>query len=296
MVIFRTGLGVGDVLLATGVLKAWVRQNHEKVFVETIYPDLYSNSPWVRGLWTEGKKDNLFRSLFAHRGVWRVGNYVCKVLNHYTIKPTYPFPCRGKHLMDAMAECIGVTLHPEERRPFIYLTENEISAQSWAKGCIVVQSSSTNYWTVNKHWVPGRMQVVVDQLVQNGLNIIHLGSTDDESLQSVRDLRGKTTLREAAAILANALLLIGLEGGLMHLARAVDARAIVIYTGYTLPQETGYPENINLRDPGAGEGCWRREYCEHCTRSAETISVGMVLEAFERVNSDNLIYESIFDY
>ena len=50
-------------------------------------------------------------------------------------------------------------------------------------------------------------------------------------LKGALDLRGKTGLREAAAILSNSLVFIGQVGFLMHLARAVDCRSVIVYGG-----------------------------------------------------------------
>jgi ADP-heptose:LPS heptosyltransferase len=283
MVIFRTGFGVGDVLLSTGVLRAWRRQHIERVIVETRFPGLFQNNPDVWRIWNDGRRSRFITTLFGHRGIWRVGSALNEFFDRHTLRPMYPFPCPGRHLIEGMAETVEVDLLPEERRPFLYLTDEERAAQSWAQGWIAVQSSSTSYWSLNKDWIPGRMQAVVDALRGLGYPIVHMGSAEDDPLERVKDLCGKTSLRETGAILANAQLFIGLEGGLVHLARAVDTRSVVIYTGYTQPHETGYPENINLRDPGAGDSCWRRKRCEHCRKSAENVSVDMVLRSVERI-------------
>ena len=279
MMIFRTGRGIGDVFLASGVLKAWYRQHNARLYVETLFPELFIGHPAVRAIWRDSQPKTAVKNIFDRPGLWRLGSAMNAWLERHTIQATYPFPCRGRHLIGAMADSVGVTLLPHERRPFIHLTQAELLAQQWANAHIVVQSSSTTYWTANKHWLPGRMQAVVNDLRSAGYKLIQLGVSEDTALEGVRDMRDQTTLRESAAILANAQLLIGLEGGLMHLARAVDTRAVIIYTGYTLPEETGYPENSNLRDPAAGEPCWLREPCEHCRASAEAISADMVIEA-----------------
>jgi ADP-heptose:LPS heptosyltransferase len=179
--------------------------------------------------------------------------------------------------MDSMAATLGITLQPEERRPFLYLTRAETDVQSWAKGFVAVQSSSTTYWTANKNWVAGRMQSVVNELNALEYRVIQLGVIEDECLHGVTDLRGETSLRQGAAILANVQLFIGLEGGLIHTARAVETPCVVIYTGYTTPDETGYPENFNLRAPSAGKSCWSRVPCEHCHESANAIQVSDVI-------------------
>jgi ADP-heptose:LPS heptosyltransferase len=281
MVIFRTGWGVGDVLLTTGVIRAWRRIHGKRVIVETRFPELFLHNPDVSAIWQAGTRSDAVARMFGHRGIWRAGNAILAWFDWRSVTPRYPFPCPGRHLIDAMADTAAVTLLPQERRPFLWLTAQERAEQEWAKGWVAVQGNSTTYWTANKDWVPGRIQNVVDGLRRMGLSVLQLGDATDEPLQGVKDLRGKTSLRQVAAVLANACLFVGLEGGLVHLARAVETRSVVIYTGYTKPEETGYPENANLRDPAAGEGCWRRDACDHCAASARSVTVDRVMQAVE---------------
>jgi len=289
MVIFRTGLGVGDVLMATGVLRAFRRKRPQRVIVETHYPELFKGNPDAWWVWKEGQFTDGIQSIFGRRLIWRIGSRLAVKYDQLRTTPSHPFPCKGVHIMDAMAKTIGVTLLSEERRPYLYLSKLELKSQEWAQGFAAVQSSSSTYWTPNKNWIPGRMQQVVDMLNEKGYSLVQLGSLEDQPLEHVTDLRGKTSLLQSAAILANSRLLIGLEGGLVHLARAVGTTTVVIYTGYTLPEETGYTENINLRSLSAGESCWSRVPCEHCRESAAQISVDQVVESSlyrlqERVN------------
>jgi ADP-heptose:LPS heptosyltransferase len=273
MHILQTGYGVGDVLMATGVLRAWRRVHHgEKLFVSSRFPELFSHNPDIVSAFLEHTYQRMFKQL-NKPVLWRLGNAIDTKL----IKPTYPFPSQGKHIMDGMAETIGLRLLPEEHRPFLYLSHAEKEAETWAEQYVAVQSSSTTYWTPNKSWVPGRMQTTVNELVALGYKAAQLGVVEDEPLQGAVDLRGKTSLRQGAAILANAKLFIGLEGGLVHMARAVGTRSVVIYTGYTTPEETGYPENANLRASLAGISCWSRVFCEHCRESAEAVHVDDVI-------------------
>lgn len=263
--------------MATGVLRAWRRVNAGgRVLVSSRFPELFLHNPDVLIAYDEGYYEKFLR-LLARPFVWRFAKKIDSFRSPFLLKPTYPFPAPGRHIMDSMAATLGISLLPEERRPFLYLTPSEMKEQAWAQGWVAVQSSSTTYWTPNKSWVPGRMQQVVNELIQKGFSIVQLGVPEDESLEQVTDLRGKTTLRQCAAILANAKLFIGLEGGLVHTARAVNTVSVVIYTGYTMPDETGYPENINLRSASAGASCWSRVPCQHCRTSAETIQVEEVV-------------------
>jgi hypothetical protein len=274
MLILQTGFGVGDILMATGVLRAWRRVHHgDRLFVSSRFPELFAHNPDVLSAFSEKTYQRWFKQL-DKPFLWRAGGAIAAKV----IRPTYPFPSPAKHLMDGMADTVGVSLLPEEHRPFLYLSQAEKEAELWADLYVAVQSSSTTYWTPNKNWVPGRMQSVVNELIRSGNKVVQLGVEDDEALEGVVDLRGKTTLRQGAAILANVQLFIGLEGGLVHMARAVGTTSVVIYTGYTTPEETGYPENINLRSSTAGASCWSRVPCQHCQESADAIQVQDVME------------------
>lgn len=68
------------------------------------------------------------------------------------------------------------------------------------------------------------------------------------------DLLGKTTLPEAAGLIDGALLHIDSEGGLVHVAAALDTPSAVIF-GPTPPQFFAYDTNINI-PPRACGGCW----------------------------------------
>lgn len=271
-------------MLSTGLIKGLKRiDNERKIIVLTLYPELFKNNPDVSFILSEKKYNNLINHL-DKKLLWRIAKY----LGEYRLKkvhhPGYKFPCKDKHLIDDMAESVNVQLLSSERRPFIYLTKNEIKNQLWAKNTIVIQSSSTNYWTVNKHWIPGRMQKVVNEL-NKYYKIVHVGSKNDERLENVIDLRGKTTIRESASILKNARLFVGLEGGIVHLARAVEKKSVVIYTGYTKPEETGYTENRNLRSSIARSSCWKRSKCQHCHRSSLAIQSEDVIKEIKSICS-----------
>jgi CDP-glycerol glycerophosphotransferase len=71
-------------------------------------------------------------------------------------------------------------------------------------------------------------QAVVDAL-KDECFFVQLGSENDATLLSAKDLRGKLSLRQAAGVLYNSDLFMGSIGGLMHLARAVDCPAVIAY-------------------------------------------------------------------
>jgi ADP-heptose:LPS heptosyltransferase len=113
-----------------------------------------------------------------------------------------------------------------------------------------------------------KMQALVHALRPLGLPLVHLGESRDEPpLHGVdHDLRGRTTVAEAAAVLAGAASFVVPESGLSNLARAAGARGVVFF-GSTPPEFFGFRHNVNIA-PSACGGCWwtTPSYLTQCPR------------------------------
>lgn len=70
-------------------------------------------------------------------------------------------------------------------------------------------------------------------------------------------------MRQAAAILSASRLFIGLATGLVHLARAVECRSVIVYGGREDPSRSGYSANENLYWSGPCAPCWQRNHCDY---------------------------------
>jgi hypothetical protein len=171
-------------------------------------------------------------------------------------------------------------------RPYLVLDQSERDAGHFSQRQVVIQTSvaGAQYPYLNKEWLPERFQTVVDEL-RDQFDFIQLGSTHDPLLSNVRDLRGRTTLRLAGSILASARFFIGPEGFLMHLARAVDTRSIIIFGGHTRPDQIGYPCNENLYTAVPCAPCWRKNRCEFDRVCMSEISAGHVVAAVQRMTA-----------
>ena len=104
-----------------------------------------------------------------------------------------------------------------------------------------------------------------------GLRFVQLGaSTSDRIAEVDIDLLGKTSLKEAAGVLAAARLHIDNEGGLVHLARCLGVRSAVVF-GPTPSNYFGYSGNINI-DPTFCGGCWwiNQSWMNQCPRDFDT--------------------------
>jgi ADP-heptose:LPS heptosyltransferase len=111
------------------------------------------------------------------------------------------------------------------------------------------------------------------------VRVVQVGSASDLRLEGAIDLRGKTSHRQTAAILANSLVFVGLVGFVMHLARAVDCRSVIIYGGREKPTITGYVANKNLYHQVRCAPCWLRNACEFNRKCMDMVTVGQVISA-----------------
>jgi ADP-heptose:LPS heptosyltransferase len=185
----------------------------------------------------------------------------------------------NEHIMIKMYRLAGIQ-GPVELRPYLFLSKEEFAAGRIAENQVVMQSSglSAAFSMRNKEWYPHRFQEVCTEL-RTDLQVIQLGSKNDPKLEGAIDLRGKTTIRESAAILANSYVFIGLVGFLMHLARAVDCRSVIIYGGREKPAQTGYVANKNLYTQVKCAPCWLRNPCDYDHKCMDAITPQQVIAA-----------------
>lgn len=267
------GGGIGDDLLCTSVARE-LRKRGRSVWIASNRSELFFDNRDIGAVVPDDAR--LFR-LVKHLGtrvVW----------------PNYsPLDERGdrcipppRHIIAYMCELAGV--HGKvELRPHMSLAEAEKRAGSLVPRQIAIQSSirTARYPMLTKEWYPDRFQAVVSALAHK-CNFVQVGAADDPLLDGVLDLRGKTSIRATAAILHRSILFVGLEGFLMHLARAVDCRSVIVYGGRTLPSQVGYSSNENLVTELGCSPCWGRNTCNNGRKCMDDILPDRVIAAVER--------------
>lgn len=134
----------------------------------------------------------------------------------------------------------------------------------------------------NKEWQTAKFQAIVDSFSSQGIRFVQLGSPGDPLLADTVDLRGKLSLRESAAVLSQSAVFVGLVGGLMHMARAVDCRSVIIYGGREHPWQSGYIANENIAWQGECAPCWRYSQCDFERRCMGEITAAEVEAAVQR--------------
>jgi len=105
-----------------------------------------------------------------------------------------------------------------------------------------------------KNWFGDRWAQVVAFCSSRGIPVVQLGVSTDPLIPGVLDFRGKTSLMEAGAILKHSFLHMDTEGGLVHLAKAMRTRSLVVF-GPTAVGFYGYDDNINIASDRC-TACW----------------------------------------
>jgi len=268
--------GIGDDLLCTAVLREMYKRGRSDVAMMSSWPELFENLPYP-------KKVIPFEYGAIHC-IEKAGIRTLKpVYGEEVSKEPQKFVFRNQPFIQSMCESVGVE-GPVENRPEIRLTEKEKNRYGEFQGSIVVQTSRKNprYQFANKEWVPGNWKQLGDQLSGMG-RLVQVGSADDPEIFGAADLRGKTTIRELASLMANARVFVGLEGFLMHLARAVDLPSVIIYGGWIAPNQSGYENNINLFTALPCSPCGFTNHCDYDRECMKKITPETVAEAAQKI-------------
>lgn len=268
--IFQGTGRIGDDLMLTTVCRELRKRSQQNLAVVTRNPGLFEKNPDV----PKTIPDEEGRASWNRAG-----------LRMTTLDPLGYDAARDadlppdEPLLLRMCRLAGVT-GPVELRPYLYLTEAELAAGKQAETQITIQSSGLTApfaWR-NSEWYPDRFQELCARL-RSDVRVVQIGGASDLKLEGAIDLRGRLTLRQTAAVLANSLVFIGLASFLMHLARAVDCRSVIVYGGREKPEITGYAGNKNLYYPVRCAPCWQRNVCEFDHKCMAMITVEQVVTA-----------------
>lgn len=271
------GSGFGDHLLCTAVFHELRKRGH-------------------RGLWMASGFEELFRGNPDIDAVvpidWRYQE-LAKRVGGRSVMPVYAdidpenenneIPTR--HIIALMCEKLDIQ-GEVELRPYLHLTDDEKKAGRLVDNQVAIQSSilAARLPILNKEWDPARFAAVV-QALKGEFNFVQVGSPRDPLLPGVIDMRGKSSVRQTAAILGQSRAFVGLVGFVMHLARAVDCRAAIVFGGREAPWQSGYTCNENLHEAVECAPCWQWSRCDHDRVCMKNITVDRVVEAVRKTAS-----------
>jgi len=274
MLINAIGAGIGDDLLCTAVFRELRRRGQHKVWVTCKHPDLYMRNQDVEAVLPPLPRYDVFLS--------RLG--VTVIYPWYTsYNPAYDRdePMPEQHIISVMCQKAAIT-GTITLKPYLELSAGEVTQGKLRPRQIAIQSSGLDarHSMANKNWSADGYQTVVTSL-RSTFDFVQIGSLGDPPLEGALDMRGKTTLRETAAVLAASLAFVGQVGLLMHLARAVDCRSVIVYGGRETPSQSGYSCNENLYSAVSCSPCWRLNSCPYERKCLQMISAADVITALD---------------
>lgn len=267
------GVAPGDDVLATAVVRQWRRVRGTKPAYLTNHPGLFENNPDVA--WTAPYSPELAGALSMLGIPRRRLKY-----HDYDAAADRSVGPPG-HFIELMCRSAG--LPPmEDPIPRVFLTAEELESPGGERPRVALQSSalSAKFSIGNKDWYPERMQEVVDRL-RDRAEVVQLGLASDPALKGVTDLRGKTSVRDAAIVLARSSVFVGMATFLMHLARAVDTPSVIVYGGREDPAVSGYDINRNITTAMECSHCWLWNRCPLDRECMKRISAADVAAAVD---------------
>jgi ADP-heptose:LPS heptosyltransferase len=217
----RSG-AMGDDLLITLVLP-FLREKYpkHKFVLEVNWKDHFYNNPYVD---------------------WITDKHIKTTKRH--IKPKYLIKFETKtSIYEQFMQSVGGS---GENYPELFLKEQELqeARQRINEPYIVICPHGKQKFSSNrKEWGIENFQKLRNLLA--GHTFVQIGVKDDPLLQNVIDCRG-LKIRQSASLIKNSLFFVGLEGGLMHLAKAVGQKSVIIYGGFIRPEISAYKGNINI--------------------------------------------------
>ncbi len=275
--IYFGGRGYGDTLLLNTVAHELYRRGI-RTAVLTDHPDLLRDSPVVCG--TLGLR--FWRALEAVARFGGSAHHLPYYLNNHP--PTYDEPA-DSHIILEMCRHAGVTGRVD-LRTYFDLKPFERNRGSLRPRQAVVQALSPASENISllKIYHAERLAAVVEATAGE-LDWVQIGSAEDPPLSNTLDLRSRTSVRESAAILAHSRVFLGSIGFLMHLARAVECRSVIIFGGRESPRHSGYTCNENFVATVPCAPCYRRSDCLASLACMKQIGADAITTAVRRAAS-----------
>lgn len=264
-------LSLGDDLLCTAVLRE-TRRRGTPFTMMTARPELFLGNPDPAGIIPI---DNDFVAGLRRLGAIVVQPYYIRLSSEYPPRDILP----SHHIVAEMCALAG--LHGDITiRPYLHLSEEELAAAPKLPRQIAIQSTCLTaaipYPT--KEWGAERFAAAVRSL-RPEFKLVQIGRSDDAALPVDLDLRGQTTLRQAAAVLATSFVFVGLEGFLAHLARSVDCPAAIVHGGRAPEGIFSYACNRNFFGRPPCSPCGLRADCPNNLVCLTAISPEAVAQA-----------------
>lgn len=232
---------VGDTLLLMSALEYLYLQHGKKLLIGTYYCELIENCEYLDLL------DGFYEDTFNINNYEKVVKYGINPIfitgtKFITINSQIRPAWGDNHILINVCNKLGVTL-PIQVKTKMFLRKDEISYGKFFKNNQIAITGAG--WQKYKT-IPFKTLQQVVTLLSKKYNFVQIGHISDPLLDGVLDMRSEGSLRKTASILYNSDVLLCGIGGMMHMARAVNCRAVVGFS-YAEPLHLeNYICNINV--------------------------------------------------
>lgn len=223
--IFECGdRGLGDILLTTPIIKALKEKFNAKITyaVRDLGAELLKNNPDIEHVVSSYEKLDRQRYTYHLPLIRHVENY--KVARN------------RQNRVDAMAQLFMVKLDNRDKHPHYYPADDEIS---WAKRNIVKSKKvrlgiNIEATSGARRWIPEYLTELLDKIDYKQFEVYLIGNGSRTEYKEIPDkvnnFIGKTTLRQAVALVSQMDMMLCTDSMYSHLSAAFDIPQVTLYT------------------------------------------------------------------
>ena len=142
------------------------------------------------------------------------------------------------------------------------------------------KQSDNNIGKINKRWDKNKWQELIYELKNK---FVFIQNFHEQSIKYHNCNPLKSSFREACSVLNLCDGFVGWEGGLSHAAAALNKKAVVLFGGFISPKLTGYELHENIYVDIKGSPCGKRDYCNHCEKCRNIITVEEVKKRLNKI-------------
>lgn len=265
--LLRHRVALGDTLMLTALARGLKKARPDcRVAVATKFPALFAGNPYF----DEIRDWHLLRTRRTVRP--KYGKEDLRKREHVV---QIQWRSLWEELRGAGVAVSGECPPLDGHHPELFLTETErrhgreilhaaVPSEARGKPMILLTSGGNLRPVHNREWGLENYQALVDALAPHAAILQFFGNVPLlYKGRPLPNLAGHSP-RESAALFQAADALLLQEGGSHHLARAVQAPAVVLYGGSLHPGQTGYPDQVNLASCPPCSPCMaERRNCPH---------------------------------
>lgn len=231
--------GLGDILLGTPSIKA-LKQKYPQSRIIVFYrnkneSEIFQHNPYVDDL-----RPATFWANPIEYSLWYFKKIELTLFHYPALSPSLNY---NKNSTEIIAEMLGVEL--QDKNLQVYLTQKEdnkaVNELSRYKKPVIIHVTSN--CSKNQNWPVENWERLIKEM--EGYTFIQLGLSKEDKIEGAIDFRGKTTFREALALIKNAQSFVGVVSSFSHATNAFDIPGVVLF-GASTPEVWGHRNNINI--------------------------------------------------